>query len=50
VAPGATVVFHQVWGHQTDLRVDYRFERNNSNLAARDYDNHVATLMIVARH
>ncbi|HEY7457440.1 MAG TPA: tetratricopeptide repeat protein [Xanthobacteraceae bacterium] len=50
VAPGATVVFHQVWGHQTDLRVDYRFERNNSNLAARDYDNHIATLMIVARH
>jgi hypothetical protein len=47
--PGATMVFHHVWGYQTDLRVDYRFERNNSNLAVRDYDNHVATLMLVSR-
>jgi hypothetical protein len=50
LAPGATLVFHQVWGYQTDLRVDYRFERNNSNVAARDYDNHVATVMFVSRH
>ncbi|MCC6949525.1 MAG: tetratricopeptide repeat protein [Bradyrhizobiaceae bacterium] len=50
VVPGATVIFHQVMGYQTDLRADYRFERNNSNLAARDYDNHIATLMLVSRH
>lgn len=50
IVPGATIVFHRVAGYQTDLRADYRFERNNSNLALRDYDNHVATLMLVARH
>ena len=50
VSPGATIVFHHVWGYQTDLRVDYRFERNNSNVAARDFENHVATAMIVSRH
>ena len=50
LSPGATVVFHQVWGYQTDLRVDYRFERNNSNVATRDYENHQATVTIVSRH
>lgn len=49
IVPGATIIFHQVMGYQTDLRADYRFERNNSNLALRDYDNHVATLMLVSR-
>jgi hypothetical protein len=49
LVPGATVVFHHVWGYQTDLRVDYRYERNNSNLAVRNYENHVATLMFVSR-
>lgn len=50
VSPAATLVFHQIWGYQTDLRFDYRFERNNSNVAARDWDNHIATATIVSRH
>jgi len=50
IVPGATVIFHHVMGYQTDLRADYRFERNDSNLATRDYDNHIATLMLVSRH
>lgn len=49
IVPGATIVFHHVMGHQTDLRLDYRFERNDSNVATRDYDNHRATLMFVSR-
>jgi tetratricopeptide (TPR) repeat protein len=49
VSPGATILFHHVWGYQTDLRIDYRFERNNSNVAARDFQNHIATATIVSR-
>jgi tetratricopeptide (TPR) repeat protein len=49
IVPGATIIFHQVMGYQTDLRADYRFEHNNSNVALRDYDNHIATLTLVAR-
>jgi hypothetical protein len=49
-SPGATLVLHHVWGYQTDLRFDYRFERNNSNVAASDWNNHIATATIVSRH
>lgn len=49
LAPTATLIFHNVMGYQTDLRADYRFEHNDSNNALRDYENHIATLMLVAR-
>jgi tetratricopeptide (TPR) repeat protein len=49
LSPGATIVFHHVWDYQTDLRIDYRFERNNSNVPARDFENHIATATIVSR-
>lgn len=50
IIPGATLIFHHVMGYQTDLRVDYRFERNDSNQVVRDYENHIATVMLVSRH
>jgi hypothetical protein len=50
VSPGATIVFHHVWGYQTDLRIDYRFEQNDSNAFMRSFNNHIATAMIVSRH
>lgn len=50
IVPGATLIFHHVMGYQTDLRVDYRFERNDSNQVVRDYENHIATVMLVSRH
>lgn len=50
ISPGATLIFHHIGGYQTDLRADYRFEHNNSNLPARDFENHIATLMLVARY
>jgi hypothetical protein len=49
ITPGATIVIHHVLGYQTDMRIDYRYERNNSNQTVRDYDNHIATLMFVSR-
>jgi hypothetical protein len=49
VTPSATMIFHNVAGYQTDLRADYRFEHNDSNVAVRDYENHIATLMLVSR-
>jgi hypothetical protein len=47
--PGATVIVHRVFGHQTDLRLDYRYERDNSTDPFSDYVNHVATVMLQAR-
>src|SRR5690606_37571010 len=49
LSPHATLLFHNVMGYQTDLRADYRFEHNDSNVAVRDYENHIATLMMVSR-
>jgi hypothetical protein len=49
LTPSATLIFHNVAGYQTDLRADYRFEHNDSNVAVRDYENHIATLMLVSR-
>jgi hypothetical protein len=49
LTPSATLIFHNVVGYQTDLRADYRFEHNDSNNALRDYENHIATLMLVSR-
>jgi hypothetical protein len=49
VSPFATVIFHGVMGYQTDLRAQYRFEHNDSNVAFRDYEAHIATLMLVSR-
>jgi hypothetical protein len=49
LTPSATLIFHNIVGYQTDLRADYRFEHNDSNNALRDYENHIATLMLVSR-
>jgi hypothetical protein len=49
LSPYATLIFHNVMGYQTDLRAEYRFEHNDSNVAVRDYENHIATLMMVSR-
>lgn len=48
-SPFATVIFHGVMGLQTDLRAQYRFEHNDSNVAVRDYEAHIGTLMLVSR-
>lgn len=47
--PGAAVIVHRVFGHQTDIRLDYRYERDNSTDPFSDYVNHLVTLMFVKR-
>jgi hypothetical protein len=49
IAPHATLIFHKVAGEQTDLRLHYRYEHNDSSVAVRDYENHIATMMLVSR-
>ena len=34
---------------QTDIRIEYEFQHNDSNQAAHDYDNHAVTFALVAR-
>lgn len=49
LSPGASVILTGLLGPQTDLRFDYRYEHNDSNDAAHDYDNHIATVAAVFR-
>lgn len=48
-SPGASLIFTGLLGPQTDLRIDYRYEHNDSNDPAHDWDNHVVTLAAVFR-
>ncbi len=49
IMPTATMIFHNVAGYQTDLRLEYRYEHNDSNVFLRSYENHIATMMLQAR-
>jgi hypothetical protein len=49
LAPGATVILHHIAGSRADLRIDYRYEHNDSNVAVRDYINHLTTVMLLAK-
>jgi hypothetical protein len=49
ISPHATVIFHKVLGEQNDVRLQYRYEHNDSTFALRDYENHVATMMMISR-
>lgn len=49
IVPHATLTFHQVAGERADLRVHYRFEHNDSNVAVRDYENHRGSVTLISR-
>lgn len=49
IAPGAALVFNNIFSPQTDIRIEYEFQHNDSNQAAHDYDNHAVTFALVAR-
>jgi hypothetical protein len=49
VFPGATVIVHHVFGHQHDIRFDYRYEDNRSSDPLRDYVNHLVSMLYVVR-
>ncbi len=50
LAPHATLTFHKFFSEMADLRFHYRYEHNDSTLAYRDYENHIATLLLIARY
>jgi len=49
VTPGATILFRHIMRDQSDIRVDYRFQHNDSNDPLRDFVNHLVTVMFVSR-
>jgi tetratricopeptide (TPR) repeat protein len=49
VAPGASVVFSNLFGPQADLRFDYKYEWNTSNMADHTWQNQSVTAAIVVR-
>jgi hypothetical protein len=49
VAPGAALVFTNLFSPQTDLRLAYRYEWNDSNDPSHTYQNQVATVSVVVR-
>jgi hypothetical protein len=48
-APGAAMIFSNLLSPQTDIRVEYEFQHNDSNQSQYDYDNHSVVLSFVAR-
>lgn len=49
VAPGASIVFPRLIAGNTDLRLDYTYQLNNSNNDAHDSNNHRLALMLGSR-
>ncbi|MBN8994048.1 MAG: hypothetical protein J0H63_10155 [Rhizobiales bacterium] len=49
LAPGAAMIFSNLLSPQTDIRLEYEFQHNDSSQAQYSYDNHAVTLSIVAR-
>jgi hypothetical protein len=49
VSPGATLLFADLFGAQSDLRVDYRYDHNDSNDDTHAFDNHSVTVAVVNR-
>ena len=49
LSPGAALVFPSLFGVQTDLRVQYRYEWNDSSDPAHDWQNHVLKVGLTAR-
>ena len=49
VSPGAALIFPGLFGVQTDLRIDYRYEHNDSNDDAHDWQNHAVKVGVSVR-
>lgn len=50
VSPGVTVLFTNIFGMaQTDFRINYQYDHNDSNDSKHDYDDHTVSLAIVSR-
>jgi hypothetical protein len=49
ISPGATLLFRNAFGAQSDLRFHYRFDHNMSNDAEHRWDGHTITAAVVFR-
>lgn len=49
VSPTASVILHDLLAAQTDFKVDYRYDHNDSNQDSRDYENHTVSAKVVTR-
>lgn len=49
-SPGAAIIFRNVYPRSGNIRLDYRYERNDSNDPFSDYTNHVATITFSNRY
>jgi hypothetical protein len=49
VSPGGSLIFPSLLGHQTDLRLDYRYLKDDSSDSTKDFDDHIATLSVIMR-
>ncbi|GBF25979.1 hypothetical protein MnTg02_01015 [bacterium MnTg02] len=49
IEPTAHLILHHPAGTEVDLRVDYRFEKNDSNDSAEDFENHVVGVRTLRR-
>lgn len=49
VIPGVSVLFKNVFGPRTGIRLKYDFEYSDSNDPGEDYDNHVIGLSLISR-
>jgi hypothetical protein len=49
IAPCASLVFRNLFGPQTDVRLDYKYEWNTSNMTDHTWQNQAATVAFVVR-
>ena len=50
-APGLSLIIRNPYvTHQSSIRLDYRYERDNSNVMLGDYTNHVGTITFFNRY
>lgn len=49
VSPGGSLIFPGLFAYQTDLRIDYRYLKDNSNDSAKDFRDHIVSLSVIKR-
>jgi hypothetical protein len=49
LSPGASLIFPGLFAYQTDLRLDYRYLKDDSNDATKDFDDHIVSVSVIKR-
>jgi hypothetical protein len=50
LAPGAAIIFKNVFAYASDIRLDYQYVDNRSTQFAQSYVNHIVTLQAISRY